>query len=90
VGDGRYVNFIRDVDLLVHERNFSDEFEKVAIASGHCTSCDILRVVQAARPKKVALTHFNPLTPHDPLLDDDLYEKIPGVISALDEMVVEF
>lgn len=89
-GDGRYASFIRDVDLLVHERNFSDEYEKIAVASGHCTSGDIVRVVKASGAKRVALTHFNPLTLTDPLDEDDLPLQLPGVVAAHDEMVLDF
>lgn len=89
-GDGRYAEFIHDVDMLVHERNFSDEFEKIAVASGHCTSSDIIRVVKASGAKKIALTHFNPLTLTDPLDEDSLPLQLPGVIAARDELVVEF
>ncbi len=93
-GDGRYIDFVRGVDLLVHERNFSDSLHEIAAASGHCTSEQVLQVVREAKVKNIALTHFNPLTEHEPLEDDslfsDLLEICPNAISARDGLVVEF
>ncbi len=90
VGDDLYLDFIRDVDLLIHERNFPDRLSELALASGHCTSSDLVRVAKNSRAKQVAATHFNPLTTSDPLLEDDVYTQIPGVILARDELIIEF
>jgi ribonuclease BN (tRNA processing enzyme) len=93
-GDGRYIDFVRGVDLLVHERNFSDSLHEIAAASGHCTSEQVLRVVREAGVKNIALTHFNPLTKHEPLEEDSLLSTLldlcPHAISARDELIVEF
>lgn len=89
-GDQAYFDFIRGVDLLIHERNFPDHLAHIAEASGHCTSSDLVKAAQDSQAKTVIATHFNPLTKTDPLLEDDVYGQIPGVISATDELVVEF
>ncbi len=89
-GDARYVNFINCVDLLVHERNFSDELDHIARLSGHCTSADIVRVAQGSRAGRIALTHFNPLTQIEPTNEDALLERLPNVISARDGLVIDF
>lgn len=93
-GDGRYLNFVRGVDLLVHERNFSDSLHEIAAVSGHCTSEQVLKVVREAQVKNIALTHFNPLTEHEPLEEDSLLSSLidlcPQAISARDGLVVEF
>ncbi len=89
-GDGRYIRFISGVDLLIHERNFTDDLHEVADASGHCTSEAVVRVANQARVRQLALTHFNPLTESEPLDEDSLHAQIPGVISARDGLVVEF
>ena len=93
-GDGRYIDFVRGVDLLVHERNFSDSLHEIAALSGHCTSEQVLRVVREAGVKNIALTHFNPLTKTEPLEEDSLLSTLlklcPNAISARDEIVVEF
>ncbi len=89
-GDDRYFDFIHGVDVLIHERNFPDRLSGLAQASGHCTSSDLVRAARASGAKIVAATHFNPLTPTDPLLEDDVYAQIPGVISGRDELCLEF
>jgi ribonuclease BN (tRNA processing enzyme) len=90
LGDGAYFDFIRGVDLLIHERNFPDRLRDIAEASGHCTTSDLVAAAQDSGAKTVVATHFNPLTTSDPLLEDDVYSLIPGVIAAKDEMVLEF
>ena len=89
-GDGKYIDFISGVDLLIHERNFSDDLHEIADASGHCTSEAVVRVAKAAQVRQLALTHFNPLTENEPLEEDALTAQLPGVISARDGLVVEF
>lgn len=90
VGDDLYLDFIAGVDLLIHERNFPDRQAEIALASGHCTSSDLVRAARASGAKQVVATHFNPLTTTDPLLEDDVYAQIPGIIAARDELRVEF
>ncbi len=90
LGDDRYFSFIRGVDVLIHERNFCDDLQKLAQASGHCTSADLVRAARFSGAKVVVATHFNPLTETDPLLEDDVYGQIPGVVAARDEMCLEF
>lgn len=89
-GDGRYIDFIRDVDLLIHERNFSDELHEIADASGHCTSEMVARVARQAQAKRLAITHFNPLTESDPLEEDSMRIQFPEAISAHDNLVIDF
>ncbi len=90
VGDGRYIDFIKDVDLLLHERNFSDSLQELAELSGHCTTEDVIRVVRESRAKRLVLNHFNPLIAGDPLSEDSLRHECPDVIAAHDGMILEF
>lgn len=89
-GDKHYFDFIRGVDMLIHECNFADRLGKIAEASGHCTSEDLVRAAHDSGAKIVVATHFNPLTKGDPLEEDDVYGQLPGVIAASDELVVGF
>jgi len=89
-GDGRYIDFIRDVDLLIHERNFSDDLHELADLSGHCTSEAVVRVAVAANVRRLAITHFNPLTSIDPLEEDSLRAQCPKAVSAVDGLTLEF
>lgn len=90
VGDDSYFEFIKGVDFLIHERNFPDRLRDLARASGHCTSADLVRAARFSGAKTIVATHFNPLTTSDPLLEDEVYAQIPGVISARDEQILEF
>ncbi|HEX8465952.1 MAG TPA: MBL fold metallo-hydrolase [Abditibacterium sp.] len=90
VGDGLYHPFISGVDVLIHERNFPDRLSELALASGHCTSSGLVAAARSSGAKIVIATHFNPLTTEDPLLEDDVYAQIPGVIAATDELCVAF
>jgi ribonuclease BN (tRNA processing enzyme) len=89
-GDGRYFSFIRGTKVLIHERNFPDDMEDVAEASGHCTSTAFVDAARDSGASIVAATHFDPLTPGDPLEQDDVLTRLPGVISARDGMIIEF
>lgn len=89
-GDARYIPFIKEVDLLIHERNFCDDLHEIADASGHCTSQAVARVAREAHAKRLAITHFNPLTSSDPLDEDSLRAEFPEAFSAHDGLCVEF
>lgn len=82
-GDGRYLDFIEDADLLIHERNFTDDLEEIARASGHCTSSDVARIARKARARVLALTHFNPLE-ENPAADARFAEEFPDTVFAHD------
>ncbi len=90
VGDDRYFDLIRGTDVLIHERNFPDRLEKLADASGHCTSATLVRAAKASGATKVIGTHFDPRTTTDPLEEDDVYAQLPGVIAAYDGLNFEF
>ncbi len=89
-GDGLYLDSIQNLDVLIHERNFSDALPELAVASGHCTSSDVAKVAQEVRPRQLVLTHFNPLPTNDPAEEDDLAQQFPTAIFARDEQVVTF
>lgn len=90
-GETNYYDFIGGApDVLIHERNFPDEFADLARSSGHCTSAHLVAASRASRARQVIATHFNPLTVSDPLREDDVYTTIPGVIGAVDCLKVEF
>jgi ribonuclease BN (tRNA processing enzyme) len=89
-GDGLYIDFICGVDLLIHERNFADNLQEVAVASGHCTSEAVGYVARRAKAKRLALTHFNPLTKTDPGEEDSLRAEFPEAVFARDGLTIEF
>ena len=88
--DPNYHDLIGGVDLLIHERNFPDQYAEIAQASGHCTSRDLVEVARVSSAKQVAAMHFNPLTTTDPLEEDDVYGQIENVVAATDGLTLEF
>jgi ribonuclease Z len=64
--DASYVEKIRGVDLLVHECNFPDRDKDFAEKTGHSCLSAVLANAEAARVKRLVLTHFSPLA-----FDDD-------------------
>jgi len=90
IGDERYLEFIQNVDLLIHERNFANEMQDLAILSGHCTTDDVIRVAQSVRAKRIALTHFNPLEDAAILEEDKIHRVCPNAVFARDGLVLEF
>jgi ribonuclease Z len=82
-GDARYLEFAEDADLLIHERNFTNDLEDIARASGHCTSADVVRVAEKARARVLALTHFNPLE-ENPETDVCFAKEFPDTVFARD------
>ena len=88
--DPSYHALVEGVDLLIHERNFPNQFAEIALASGHCTSRDLVEVARHSQARQIAAMHFNPLTTTDPLEEDDVYGQIPNVVSSADGMILEF
>ena len=89
-GGGDYFSLVKDVDVLIHERNFSDDLQELAQRSGHCTSGEVAEVLRVATPKQAVLTHFNPLTSDENLDVDGLCNEFPDIIFARDLMTIEF
>ncbi len=89
-GDENYFSLIEGVDLLIHERNFPDEYAELACASGHCTSRDLIIAGRASGASQIAAMHFNPLTVGDPLEEDDVYAQLPNIVAASDGLQLEF
>jgi ribonuclease BN (tRNA processing enzyme) len=89
-GDDRYIPFITDVDLLIHERNFCNDRKELAELSGHCTTEDVIRVAIQSRARRLVVTHFDPLADGDPLDEDHLRRDCPNAIAARDGLILEF
>lgn len=59
--DPTYEEFIRGVDLLVHECNFPDGLEELAEKTGHSCLTPVAEVAKRAEVGGLVLMHFNPL-----------------------------
>jgi ribonuclease BN (tRNA processing enzyme) len=90
VGDGLYLDHIRNLDVLIHERNFADKLQKVATLTGHCSSSDVAKVAREAQPQQLLLMHFNPMVDGDPALEDNLAQEFPHAVFSHDKQIIEF
>ncbi len=85
-----YVEFITDVDVLVHECYFPDGWEDRAELTGHSCLTPVAKVAAAANAGQTYLVHINPLDGSDEPLD---LESVKGTYGNLnlteDRMVID-
>jgi len=55
-----YLDVIQDVSLLIHECNFDDDQQELALLTGHSWLSEVLARANSCRAKKLALVHTNP------------------------------
>ena len=67
--DASYVEFVRGVDVLIHECNFNDDAIGLAHETGHCYASAVGRAARDAGVKQLILTHFDPELPLDDPID---------------------
>jgi ribonuclease BN (tRNA processing enzyme) len=67
--DGTYTDFIRNVDLLVHECYFPDEMAEWAAKTGHSHTSQVTTLAKDAQVKKLYLTHIDPQRSDDDPID---------------------
>ena len=85
-----YVNFIHGVDLLVHECNFTDQYQELAIKTGHSWTSRVAEVAAAAEVGQLVLTHVNPLADANDPVDLAVAQQLfPRTSLAYDGMEVE-
>lgn len=89
--DGSYVDFVRGVDLLIHECNFRDDLRELAVRTGHSHTTPVCELARDAGVKRLVLTHFDPYAALDDPVDLPKARSIfPAAEVADDKMVVEF
>lgn len=89
--DAPYLDFIRGVDLLVHECNFRDGQEDLAALTGHSCTTPVAKVAQRAGVGRLVVVHLNPLaTESDPIGLETARRHFPNTIVASDQMRLEF
>ena len=65
VADGSYREFVRGVDVLVHECNFPDEMSQWCEPTGHSHTSAVARLAKEAGVGRLYLTHIDPQRPED-------------------------
>jgi ribonuclease BN (tRNA processing enzyme) len=63
--DADYVDFVRGVDVLIHECNFPDGWEDRAQLTGHSCTSAVAHVAAKADVGRLVLVHVNPLDESD-------------------------
>ncbi len=89
--DGSYTDFIRGVDLLIHECYFPDDLSEVAAKTGHSNTTPVAEMARKARVGQLFLTHLDPRrTDADPIGLQQARKIFPKTELAEDLMTVEF
>lgn len=85
------LEFLRRVDLAIHECTYRDEYQELADLSGHCTTTAVCSMARDAGVKRLILTHFDPyLDLEDPVDLEKAHSIFPGAEAAYDGFTVDF
>ena len=88
---GNYTEFVRGVDVLVHECYFPDELDDWARKTGHSSSSNVAKLAKAANVKRLYLVHVDPQrADDDPVQLESIRAIFPNAELAEDLMEVEF
>ncbi|MEZ6031532.1 MAG: MBL fold metallo-hydrolase [Planctomycetaceae bacterium] len=88
---GNYADFVRGVDVLVHECYFPDHLDDWARKTGHSSSSNVAKLAKAADVKRLFLIHVDPQRPDDdPVGLDEIRAVFPHTEMAEDLMEIEF
>ncbi|HEX6984763.1 MAG TPA: MBL fold metallo-hydrolase, partial [Planctomycetaceae bacterium] len=91
VVDRGSLDFVRGVDLLIHECNFTDELSDLAEKTGHSHTTPVCELARDAGVKRLVMTHFDPYAALDDPVDLAKARSIfPAAEVAEDKMAVEF
>ena len=72
---GSVLELCRDVDVLIHDAQYTDDEFALRHDWGHCTVDYAIEVARQANARRLVLFH------HDPAHDDDLVDRL-GVVAA--------
>jgi ribonuclease BN (tRNA processing enzyme) len=87
-----HADWSSDADLLLHECYFRSVHATWATKTGHSWTERVAEVATKSEPRKVVLTHINPIEPgKDPVDIDEIRRGLTcDVLLAKDHMVVDF
>ena len=89
--DGSYTEFIRGVDVLIHECYFHDDMAEWAEKTGHSHTSQVAGLARAAGVKRLLLTHIDPQRPDDDPIGMATARAIfPATELAEDLLEIEF
>ena len=91
VANGSYLEFVRDVDLLIHECYFPDERSDWSIKTGHSHTTPVAELARDAQVGRLMLVHIDPQqTGDDPIHLETARRIFPNCDVAEDLMTVDF
>ena len=79
----------RDVDLLIHEATYTEEFASEAQQYGHSTAAQAARTARDAGARRLLITHFSTRFPDPSPLLQEARAIFPDTILAEDLMEIE-
>jgi len=89
--DGSYTEFIRGVDLLVHECYFPDEMAKWSLRTGHSNTTPVAELAREAQAGRLVLLHIDPQrADDDPIGIETARAIFPNTEVAEDLMAIDF
>lgn len=85
------LDFIQDVDLLIHECYFPDEMAEWADKTGHSHTTPVAQLARDCNAGKLVLTHIDPQRAGDDPIDIKVAQKIfPNTVLGEDLMEIDF
>lgn len=91
LADGSYTDFVRGVDLLIHECNFPDGQSEWAAKTGHSHTSPVALLAKEAGAGRLFLTHIDPQRSDDDPIDIAAARAIfPETFLAEDLMEIDF
>ncbi|MFK7822026.1 MAG: MBL fold metallo-hydrolase [Planctomycetaceae bacterium] len=90
IAPGKYVDFIRGVDFLIHECYFPDELADWALKTGHSHTTPVVELAKEAGVGRLGLVHIDPQRADDDPIDLQKARSIfPETFIAEDKMTIE-
>ncbi|MCA9084287.1 MAG: metal-dependent hydrolase [Planctomycetaceae bacterium] len=88
---GTYQDFIRGVDVLIHECYFPDELADWAEKTGHSHATAVAELAKACQVGRLFLVHADPQHPEDdPIGIENIRRIFPNAVLAEDLLEIDF
>jgi ribonuclease BN (tRNA processing enzyme) len=89
--DAAYIEYVRDVDLLLHECYFAENESDLPRITGHSWLMPVAEVAAAAKARRLVLVHIGPHYERDDAFDLQQAKRIfPNIELGVDRMTLEF
>jgi ribonuclease BN (tRNA processing enzyme) len=86
-----YIDTVQDVNLMIHECNFDDDQQEMALLTGHSWLSEVLSRASICRTKKLALVHTSPYgNIREPISLDEQWYRHGKVVVPQDLDELEF